>query len=94
VFGEFLGEQHIDRRNRLLGYRRAMTIPAGHGESDRSDNDRVFVLRFWIERESAPGSERIWRARVRDVASGREAYFNSVEATLDHLRKEMASETA
>ena len=66
-----------------------MSNPAGHEVPDRSDIDRVFVLRFWIERESGPGSERIWRAKVRDVASGRETHFNGVDATLEHVRKEM-----
>ena len=55
-------------------------------DSQRVDSDRVFILRFWVERESAPDAVPIWRAKVSNVVSGEERHVNGVEAALEHVR--------
>ena len=57
----------------------------------REDSDRVFIVRFWIERESAPDTAPIWRAKVSDVSSGEEKHVHGVEAALDYVRKSMCA---
>lgn len=53
------------------------------------DNDRVFILRFWIESESGPHAVPFWRAKVSDVMSGEEKHVNGVDAALEHVRESM-----
>jgi hypothetical protein len=67
-----------------------MPIPERRATTDRADSDRVFILRFWIERESAPSTVPFWRAKVSDVVSGEERHVNGVEAALDLIRGDMA----
>jgi hypothetical protein len=69
-----------------------MTSPERRTNTERVDSDRVFILRFWIERESAPDSVPIWRAKVSDVVSGEERHVNGVDAALECIRKSMATE--
>jgi hypothetical protein len=66
-----------------------MSIPERRENPDRVDSDRVFILRFWIERESAPNAVPIWRAKVSDVVSGEEKHVNGVHAALEHVRNSM-----
>ena len=61
--------------------------------AERGDNDRVFILRFWIERESTPHAVPLWRAKVSDVVSGEECHLNGVEPALEHVRKLMEAKT-
>lgn len=68
-----------------------MSNPEQRGNPDRADNDRVFILRFWVERESAPDAVPFWRAKVSDVVSGEEKHTNGVERALDHIRAQMES---
>lgn len=70
-----------------------MPIPERHEHPDQVDNDRVFILRFWIERESAPEAVPIWRAKVSDVASGEEKHVNGVDAALAFVRSSMLPPT-
>ena len=60
-----------------------MSIPERRANPDRVDSDRVFILRFWVERESAPDAVPIWRAKVSDVVSGEERHMNGVDAALE-----------
>jgi len=69
-----------------------MSSTERRGNPERVESDRVFILRFWIERESAPDSVPIWRAKVSDVVSGEERHVNGVDAALDHIRESMAAE--
>jgi hypothetical protein len=66
-----------------------MSITELRAINEPRDGDRVFVLRFWIERESGPDAVPFWRAKVSDVMSGEERHVNGVEAALDHVRKSM-----
>jgi hypothetical protein len=70
-----------------------MSIPERGAGTGAVDSDRVFILRFWIERESAPSTVPIWRAKVSDVMSGHERHMDGVEAALAHVREEMAAAT-
>jgi hypothetical protein len=49
------------------------------------EGDRVFVLRFWIER-AAPDSV-LWRAKVSDLSAGTEKHLNGVDAALEYVRQ-------
>lgn len=69
-----------------------MSIPERRSSPELVNYDRVFVLRFWIERESAPHAVPIWRAKVSDVASGQEKHLNGVEAALAHVRELMGAD--
>lgn len=68
-----------------------MSNPGHRGIADRVDNDRVFILRFWLERESAPSAVPFWRAKVSDVVSGEEKHTNGVDEALEHIRTQMNS---
>ena len=67
-----------------------MSITERRSIQDRVDSDRVFILRFWVERESAPSTVSFWRAKVSDVVSGEERHVNGVEAALELVRGRMA----
>jgi hypothetical protein len=69
-----------------------MLIPGHRDTTERIRDDRVFVLRFWIERESTLNAVPFWRARVSDLASGQEKHLNGVEAALNHVRELMAAD--
>jgi hypothetical protein len=68
-----------------------MSNPGHRGNPDRADTDRVFILRFWVEHESAPGAVPFWRAKVSDVVSGEEKHKNGVDEALEHIRTQMNS---
>ncbi len=69
-----------------------MSSPERRANPDRVDGDRVFILRFWVERESAPDAVPIWRAKVSDVVSGEERHMNGVDAALEHVRRSIPAE--
>ncbi len=56
---------------------------------DASEGDRVFVLRFWLER--APPELILWRAKVSDLSSGTEKHLNGVEAALEYVRRALTN---
>lgn len=66
-----------------------MVVTERRENPEREDNDRVFILRFWVERESTPNTAPLWRAKVSNVVSGEERHLNGVEAALEHVRKTM-----
>lgn len=68
-----------------------MSIHERRAHASREDRDRVFVLRFWIERESAPQAVPIWRAKVSDVVSGEERHVDGVDSALAYVRDVMAT---
>lgn len=68
-----------------------MSSPERGRHPEPVDSDRVFILRFWIERESAPHTVPIWRAKVSDVVSGEERHLDGVEAALALVRERMAA---
>jgi len=51
-----------------------------------ADTDRVFVLRFWIERAAAPNAATVWRAKVSDLSTGEEKHANDVDGALACVR--------
>ncbi len=55
-----------------------------------ADIDRVFVLRFWIERAAAPNAAAVWRAKVSDLSTGEEKHANDVDGALACVRTLMA----
>jgi predicted secreted Zn-dependent protease len=66
-----------------------MPIPERLVPNDPRDGDRVYILRFWNERESGSDAAPVWRAKVSDVVSGEEKHVNGVEAALEHVRRSM-----
>lgn len=53
------------------------------------DGDRVFVLRFWIERAAGPEATALWRAKVTELSSGEAKHVDSVDEALALVRSEM-----
>jgi hypothetical protein len=53
------------------------------------DTDRVFVLRFWIERAAAPNAAAVWRAKVSNLSTGEEKHANDVDGALACVRSAM-----
>ena len=68
-----------------------MTVNESAAGDTTPDSDRVFVLRFWIERNAAENACSIWRAKVSDLSSGEEKHANGVDAALDIVRSAMRS---
>ncbi|MDM0110713.1 hypothetical protein QTI66_01050 [Variovorax sp. J22R133] len=51
--------------------------------------DRVFVLRFWLERAPGPGAGALWRAKVTEPDGGETRHANSVDEALALVRSRM-----
>jgi hypothetical protein len=54
------------------------------------DADRVFVLRFWLERSDDSGRRALWRAKVTEPDAGLTRHANSVDEALAMVRDEMS----
>jgi len=54
-------------------------------------DQRVYILRVWLERGGAPETPG-WRASLTDEINGRtQRYFSSPDALLEHLRERLQS---
>jgi hypothetical protein len=64
------------------------------GQETTRDKDRVYrayLLRYWREREAAPGTEPRWRFSVEEIFHRRRRKgFSSLEALIAFLRAELA----
>ena len=47
---------------------------------------RVFVVRLWLEPSDESGREPEWRGEVRNVMTGRIAYFRHQQAIVEAIR--------
>jgi hypothetical protein len=68
-----------------------MSSPERRRHPGPVDGDRVFILRFWIERDSAPEALPIWRAKVSDLVTGEERHLDGVDAALALVGERMAA---
>lgn len=67
-----------------------MTARKAHPKDDVEHGDRVFVLRFWLERAASPGARALWRAKVTEPDGGETRHANSVDEALALVRDQMS----
>lgn len=67
-----------------------MTVQDLRSRGSNHEGDRVFVMRFWLERAASHDAGALWRAKVTDLNTGEARHANSVDEALDLVRGVMA----
>jgi len=66
-----------------------MTVRNLRSSDGDPEGDRVFVLRFWLERPPSTVAQPMWRAKVTETDGGEPRHANSVDEALALVRSRM-----